>query len=670
MSELMPLLLANFALVSIFVMVWDAISDWSDNLRPLYRSTLMGIIFGIVITLSMNMPMEITTDFRFDLHAVLVTLSALFGGLPAATITTGIAVVIRLEIGGGGVAPDILSAVLAMIVGLAVHYTAKTSVMRMRELFLGVIGLIFVNLASYPVIPMSIDHENVAQTTMSLAAALTVSTLVIGVLLIRADNRTRLMRDNQVFRQIVQQLPYALSVRDIEGRCLVANPAAAQLSGLAHPGKMLDSKEIYQASEDQGSPSWKETIDQIEAGTPIAFEHSVMRENGAIDRFATLKAPLQNKRKQIVGVISCSHNITDAWEAREAKNEFISTVSHELRTPLTSIKGSLGLITSGKFGTFPEKATRLIKIAQSNCERLVALINDILDIEKISNGIITMNFEQRSLRPLLEEVISSNMSYMSEKNISIVFADDIFDPTVNVDAGRIIQVLNNLLSNAIKFAPNDGMVTVGARPLGDDIEVFVIDNGPGVPEQFHDRIFGRFEQSDSSDTRSKGGTGLGLHISKEIMNRLGGEIGFDRHRDVGARFYVRLPSVRNQAENAEREEADNRVHVLVCSENPQFVTLIGRELCDEGFAFDLASDPQAAKTLTEQSVYLALIMDAESVDNTTGALTDIALPMKVISLVDVSAVSLASHTSGVVGWLRETTDSGPVVEILRDANDC
>jgi PAS domain S-box-containing protein len=210
---------------------------------------------------------------------------------------------------------------------------------------------------------------------------------------------------------------------------------------------------------------------------------------------------------------------TERKQVEQMKSEFVSTVSHELRTPLTSIAGSLGLLGSGVAGELPAKAARLIDIARSNSERLVRLINDILDIEKIESGKIEFKSAPVPLRPLLEQALLSNRPFADSFEVALELEEVPETAVVIADADRLNQVITNLVSNAVKYSPSGGTVAVSATRLDRRYRVCVSDRGAGIPEEFRPRLFSKFAQADSSDTRQKGGTGLGLSIVREDLPR-------------------------------------------------------------------------------------------------------------------------------------------------------
>ncbi|MES2297591.1 MAG: CHASE domain-containing protein [Pseudomonadota bacterium] len=243
------------------------------------------------------------------------------------------------------------------------------------------------------------------------------------------------------------------------------------------------------------------------------------------------------------GFLCIAYDLTERNKVENMKSEFISTVSHELRTPLTSIRGALGLMAAGAVGTIPESAMSLLGIAASNCERLVRMINDILDVEKIESGQMRFQIVVQPLRPVIEYAIAATSTYASEHQVRFVLEGEEDGAEVAVDGDRLSQVMINLLSNAAKFSPAGATVTVRLQTLGQSVRVSVIDQGSGIPPQFHARIFQKFAQADSSDTRSKGGTGLGLSITKAIVEQLGGRIDFRSEPGAGSVFYFDLPRV-------------------------------------------------------------------------------------------------------------------------------
>lgn len=230
------------------------------------------------------------------------------------------------------------------------------------------------------------------------------------------------------------------------------------------------------------------------------------------------------------------------------KTEFVSTVSHELRTPLTSISGALELLNSGILGKMPAKAKNMVRIAFNNSQRLIRLINDILDIERMESDRMPFDIKPHCLRPLIERAISDLSPFASSLSVELKLQCPAGDLIAEVDPNRFNQVITNLLSNATKFSPRGETVTVTLKRMGATVRVSVADCGPGIPKEFHSRVFEKFAQADGSDSRSQGGTGLGLAIVKKIVERLRGAVGFETEDGTGTMFYVDLPECHAQSE--------------------------------------------------------------------------------------------------------------------------
>ncbi|HEX8433789.1 GAF domain-containing sensor histidine kinase [Archangium sp.] len=225
----------------------------------------------------------------------------------------------------------------------------------------------------------------------------------------------------------------------------------------------------------------------------------------------------------------------------QMKSEFVSTVSHELRTPLTSIHGALGLLGGGVAGPLPEMATEMIGIAHKNSERLIRLINDILDLEKMESGKLDFHLEPLELGALLAQSAEAHHGYAQQYGVTIERVVEAPGARALVDADRFLQVLANLLSNALKYSPRGERVTLRLERVGPRLRVSVADRGPGIPEAFHSRMFQKFAQADGSDTRRKGGTGLGLSIARGLVERMGGCLDFVTAENAGTTFRMELP---------------------------------------------------------------------------------------------------------------------------------
>ena len=239
--------------------------------------------------------------------------------------------------------------------------------------------------------------------------------------------------------------------------------------------------------------------------------------------------------------INIARDISARKEVERLKDEFVSIVSHELRTPLTSIRGALGILGSGQAGELPPDAKEMVTIAGTNCERLVRLIGDILDMEKIEAGKMEFDLADCDLRELVKEAVALNRSYAANFDVALKADTGPVEALVKADGGRILQVLTNLISNAVKYSPSGGKVNVEIEGRAKTWRLKVVDHGSGIPEVFRDKVFSKFAQAEAALTRKKGGTGLGLSIAKMIIEQHGGSVGFTSEEGRGTTFFVDLP---------------------------------------------------------------------------------------------------------------------------------
>jgi len=242
-------------------------------------------------------------------------------------------------------------------------------------------------------------------------------------------------------------------------------------------------------------------------------------------------------------ISTIGYDLSERKEVDRMKNEFVSTVSHELRTPLTSIRGALGLMEGEVLGALSPEVMELLRVACSNTDRLIRLINDLLDLEKMESG--RLELRMRALEPsrLVLTTVQGIQGMANDARVKVAVKEEVgFGQQVRGDEDRLVQVLTNLVSNAIKFSPSGGRVEVQLRPTPlQALRFCVRDEGPGIPEESLPKLFGRFQQLDGGDARRKGGTGLGLAISKSIIEQHGGRIGVDSKVGAGSTFWFELP---------------------------------------------------------------------------------------------------------------------------------
>ena len=247
---------------------------------------------------------------------------------------------------------------------------------------------------------------------------------------------------------------------------------------------------------------------------------------------------LYMKGLQQIEELRIEHEKTKA--AYVAKSEFLSTVSHELRTPLTSIKGSLDLIGFGAMGEVPDRMKKGISIAQRNASRLNAIISDLLDFQKMDAGQMSFKFETVDLNSFLTQVLEASEPYARRMDVSLELGDVESGLYVYADEGRLEQVMMNILSNAVKFSNAGDKVTITTEADEDNIRVSVIDQGLGLSEDVKQAVFEEFHQLDSTDRRKVGGTGLGMNISKQIMDAHNGALDYVKNDGAGTTFFITL----------------------------------------------------------------------------------------------------------------------------------
>jgi PAS domain S-box-containing protein len=289
------------------------------------------------------------------------------------------------------------------------------------------------------------------------------------------------------------------------------------------------------------------------------------------------------------------------------KQELLSTVSHELRTPLTSIRGSLGLLTSGAVGALSDEVVEVVTIAERNAIRLIALINDILDLERLETGKMELQFGLVSVVSVLRRAVESVEPFARQHEITLeTGAVPEACSMIRADADRIVQVLVNLLSNAAKFSPPASVVTIAVAPRDGWVEFRVTDRGRGVPVAHRRSIFERFQQVESSDAREQGGTGLGLAISKSIIEQHGGTIGIESELGIGSTFWFRVATpARPVAQRLGRA-------ILVCNGNVERRLSLEQAISHGGYTVITVPDADAAWAVLQGGDVAAVVLEGDA----------------------------------------------------------
>jgi PAS domain S-box-containing protein len=354
---------------------------------------------------------------------------------------------------------------------------------------------------------------------------------------------------------ILKSANYALISFSVDGSVTSFNSTAERWLGYAAAdviGKQLlhwhDGAEVAARadllSKELGYPvaaDFRALVVKAQVGLCDESEWNLIRKDATRFPASLSVTALGTVTGALSGYLCVIADITERREVDRMKSEFIATVSHELRTPLTSIRGALGLIENGVLGKLPEKAQTMVRIAHHNSQRLVHIINDILDIETMESGNLDPHLGRVPAAEFLKQALDGNQSYAAKYQVRFELEAVPEDSAFLADSGRLMQVMNNLLSNAAKFSSHGATVSVRALAHGTKLRVEVKDRGAGIPEEFRRRIFEKFAQADSSASRSAGGTGLGLSITRKLVLAMGGTIGFDSVLGQGTIFFFELP---------------------------------------------------------------------------------------------------------------------------------
>ncbi len=370
-----------------------------------------------------------------------------------------------------------------------------------------------------------------------------------------AETKHREEKQRERIQLLLDSTAEAIFGLGVDGRCTFVNTSCLEMLGYDDEHELLNKKILdlmacNQQQREDSSQQWcLEGV--LKRGEPIHINDTMFhRKSGSAFPAEYWAHPIR-ERGQVVGAVVTFIDITERKQIEQMKDEFVSVVSHELRTPLTAITGVLGLMQSGVVEDLSERSRNLIDMASKNSTRLLHLINDILDMEKITAGKMHVNMVPISVRDLIAQSVDVNTSYAEQYNVSFRQHNDDIDALVLGDYDQLTQVLTNLLSNAAKFSHPGEEVEIRVSERNGRVRISVIDHGAGIPDEFRSRIFQKFTQADATDTRQKGGTGLGLSICKAIVEAHQGVIDFDSEFGKGTTLYFELP--RYQQHSGEKE---------------------------------------------------------------------------------------------------------------------
>ncbi|MBC7372378.1 MAG: GAF domain-containing protein [Frankiales bacterium] len=368
--------------------------------------------------------------------------------------------------------------------------------------------------------------------------------------LARGDVDARLAqgaRVQQQYEQVLTSAGQGILGLDAEGVIVVANPAADHLTGWAAHGGLVGHRlhETLHPIAGDGAPC---RDDHCAIGRAALLGDRVLRNRDVLLRHDASTVAVQVSSApifeagEVTGAVVVVDDITDQLAVERLKNEFVSVVSHELRTPLTSLRGSLGLLASGVLGELSAPGKQMADVALSSTERLVRLVDEILDLERLAAGQVVLQRRQHALVDVVQTAVQE-VAGLAEQ-AGVVLRADVDGSDVWLDADRVVQVLVNLLGNAVKFSPSGAEVAVRANVSEGMIVVAVEDSGRGIPDNELERIFDRFAQVDASDSRDHGGSGLGLAIARNVVEAHGGTITARSVVGEGTTFTVTIPQRR------------------------------------------------------------------------------------------------------------------------------
>jgi PAS domain S-box-containing protein len=440
----------------------------------------------------------------------------------------------------------------------------------------------------------------------------------LGQMLARSEERGRAEELSRQQEVLLDSVTDGICGADRRGLISFANPAAARLLGA--DAASLVGRPVHEllhgaapanrmCSED--CPLRRASGQQKTA----AGEDTIFRSDGSSFPAEYVLTPIADQGRFSGSVLSF-RNISQRYALDRLKDEFISTVSHELRTPLTSIRGALGLLSSGILGQVNDKAANLIRIAVTNSDRLVHLINDILDLERIQSGREPLAFRPVQLAQVVRQAIDGMAPVADSAGVQLIH--DTTQAEIAADPDRLLQVLTNLLSNAVKFSPPNSTISVMLRPGTSGITLSVIDQGRGIPADKLEAIFGRFQQVDASDSRQKGGTGLGLAICRAIVQQHAGRIWAERNPVRGSTFRVFLPYQPPPLEPAETvfDQETGQGTLLLADANPASRPHISALLTSHGYRVVETTSVEATLAAAHDGVE-AILLDT-SLDGMNG----------------------------------------------------
>jgi PAS domain S-box-containing protein len=431
---------------------------------------------------------------------------------------------------------------------------------------------------------------------------------------VTTESRRRVEAAHADLLATLETIPAALMIFNPDGSVRLRNRAATDVFGVEPQSRSL--RENYwsrfkRIAKDGTAipPNQWISARALRGETARNEELEIHHPDGRVFPILASGAPLRNELGHVAGAVVAFQDISRLREVDRMKDEFVSIVSHELRTPLTSIRGSVQLVLDEADSVPDPEHRKLLQIALNNCERLVRIINDILDVSKIESGNLTLRRKAVHVADLVRQSIDVVAPPARNANVTL----DVKVPgnikPIMVDPDRIVQALVNLLSNAVKFAPPDSTVTTTVTGSEHMITIVVADRGEGIAPENLNRLFQKFQQVDSSSSRRKGGTGLGLAITKALVEQHGGRIFVDSELHRGTRFSITLPTATSEeaaslAPTVVDEGGSARLvvrRVLIVDDDDDFRALMKTQLSHAGYVVFDARDPESAMQIARSA---------------------------------------------------------------------
>lgn len=422
----------------------------------------------------------------------------------------------------------------------------------------------------------------------------------------RADAYSELREEQVRHAQFLETLPLGVFVIHADGLPAYSNRYARDMFGLGLDSDVnARANFAYLAGTGDAYPPEKLPSVRALRGEASTVEDMELQHEGRRIPLRVSAAPIYASDGTITSAIAVFTDITERRAVEQMKDELISVVSHELRTPLTSIRGALGLVGSGRLGELNDQGKRMIEIAVTDTDRLVRLINDMLDIERMQSGRIEMHKTTCNAEDLALQAIESVRALAHKADVEISL--DAERVPVWCDADRIVQTLTNLIGNAIKYSPAQEIVQVGVHAREDQVVFRVSDSGRGIPEDKIETIFERFQQVDASDAREKGGAGLGLAISRNIVIQHGGHIWAESDGATGSTFCFTLPRLMTHAED--RAEGTASGAILIVEDDANLASVLSAQFEAAGMRSVRAANGTEAIRIAEANKPDLLVMD-------------------------------------------------------------